>query len=288
MADEKWIHEQTREEMTNEEKEKHHFIMSKCFVCFTGITQKGKRRILDNRMVFMTSSTTPWNNFIDFVTKIYDFEKFENIVFLSDAGKWLLSGASDLKMYPQNKIVFCLCEFHARQKINRITTNEEYRLQLNKCIDENKKKEFSEKMILIKEENKNDEKRLKKLTEYENYIVKHWNKIQNMLKSECRSSMESHISHCVASYFSSRPKAYSRTNIEKLLKIQEAKMNGINIQTLYLKSCKNTEVIEIKKEELDFSIFETNSSSSLPIIKNGNNNALFKTLLELPHGNSSI
>lgn len=288
MADEKYIHEQIHNELTEEEKDKHHFIMSKCFVCFTGITQKGKRRILDNRMVFMTSSTTPWNDFLDFVTKVYDFEKFENIVFLSDAGKWLLSGAKDLKIYSHNKIIFCLCEFHARQKINRITTDEETRKELNKCIDENNKKAFIEKMALIKEERKDDENKLKKLNEYENYIVNHWNKIQNMFKSECRSSMESHISHCIASHFSSRPKAYSRTNIEKLLKLQEAKMNGINIQALYLKSYNNTEIIKIQKEELNFSIFETNSSSNLPIIENGNNNSLLQALLGLSYGNSYI
>lgn len=288
MADEKWIHEQIHAEQTNEEKEKKHFIMSKCFVCFTGITQKGTRRSLDNRMIFITSSSTPWNDFLNFVIKIYDFEKFENIVFLSDAGKWLLSGAKDLKLYSHNNIIFCLCEFHARQKINRITTNEEYRKELNKYIDENNKKSFINKMKLIKEAKKDNEKRLKKLIEYENYIINHWNKIQNMFKSECRSSMESHISHCIASHFSSRPKAYSKTNIEKLLKLQEAKLNGINIQSLYLKSYKNTEIITFKKEELNFSIFENNNSSNLPIIENGTNNSLLKSLLGLSHGNSYI
>ena len=88
-------------------------------------------------------------------------------------------------------------------------------------------------MKLIKEAKKDNEKRLKKLIEYENYIINHWNKIQNMFKSECRSSMESHISHCIASHFSSRPKAYSKTNIEKLLKLQEAKLNGIGRNDLW-------------------------------------------------------
>lgn len=55
-----------------------------------------------------------------------------------------------------------------------------------------------------------DEKRLKKLEEYESYIVNNWKKIQNMHISKCKSSMESHISHHMASYFASRPKAYSK------------------------------------------------------------------------------
>ena len=143
-------------------------------------------------------------------------------------------------------------------------------------------------MKLIKDEKKDNENKLKKLIEYENYIVNHWNKIQNMFKSECRSSMESHISHCIASHFSSRPKAYSKNNIEKLLKLQEAKLNGINIQSLYLKSYKSTETITLKKEELSFSIFENNNSSNLPIIENGANNSLLKSLLGLSHGNNYI
>ena len=50
-----------------------------------------------------------------------------------------------------------------------------------------------------------------------------------MLNSKVRSSMESHISHNVAKYFSYEPKAYSKRRIQKLIKLQEYKANGINI-----------------------------------------------------------
>ena len=291
MGDEKYIHEQRKnEEVEYDEKgnKKKHHIMSKCWVVFSGIEQKGNRRILKDKMVFITNSDNPWQYLLDRITKIYDFERIENIVFLSDGGRWLTSGAYDLKMYPHNKVTLCLCEFHARQKINRITTIETERDELNKYIDDDNKKEFIEKMKIIKERKKDDEKRLKKLTEYENYIVNNWNKIQNMFKSECRSSMESHISHCVASYFSARPKAYSNDRIENYLKLVEAKMNGIDIQKLYLKSYKNTEIITIKNEELNFSIFESSSSSNIPVISNGCNNTLLKALLDLSNGHTCI
>ena len=193
--------------------------MSKCFVCFSGIEQKGKRRNLKDRFVFITSSDTPWTDFIDAVTQVYDFEKIKTISFLSDAGAWLTSGSQDLKMYPHNKIINCLCEFHVRQKVNRITTNKKYRDKLNKAIDEENKKEFKEIMSIIKEEKKDNENRLKKLTEYENYILKNWQKIKNMARSKYKSSMESHISHCVANHFGSRPKAFSENTIEKYLKL---------------------------------------------------------------------
>ncbi len=282
MADEKWIHEQIygRKE---EDNGKHKFIMSKEFVCFSGIEQMKNRRILKDRFVFITSSSSTWNDFLDTVSKIYDFEKLEKIVFLSDAGKWLISGAPDLKLFSHNKVIMCLCEFHVRQKVNRITTNQEYRDKLNQAIDENKKKVFKSLMTEIKELKKDNPIRLEKLTEYENYILNHWKKIKNMADSPCKSSMESHISHYIASYFSSRPKAYSRNTIENHLKLQEAKINGIDIKSLFLKSYKNYSTLTFNQKELDFSIFENSSSSNIPVLQNGHITSLFSTLSSLVH-----
>lgn len=79
--------------------------------------------------------------------------------------------------------------------------------------------------------------------------------------------MESHISHNVAKYFSFEPKAYSKRRIQKLIKLQEYKLNGINILGLYLKSYNNNKKT-IKKEELNFDIFD-NSSSNIPILYTG-------------------
>ncbi len=282
MADEKWIHEQIYGRL-EEEKGKHKFIMSKEFVCFSGIKQIRKRRILKDRFVFITSSNTTWNDFLDTVTTIYDFEKLNKIVFLSDGGKWLVSGAPDLKIFPHNKIVMCLCEFHVRQKVNRITTNQEYRDKLNKSIDDNNKSVFKDLMKEIKNLKKDNLKRLEKLEEYENYILNHWNKIKNMAQSPCKSSMESHISHYIASYFSSRPKAYSRNTIENHLKLQEAKINGIDIKTLFLKSYKNTSTLTYNQKELDFSIFENSSSSNIPILEKGHNTSMYSLLASLSH-----
>lgn len=89
-----------------------------------------------------------------------------------------------------------------------------------------------------------------------------------MLNSEVRSSMESHISHNVAKYFSYEPKAYSKKKIQQLIKLQEYKLNGINILGLYLKSYKRKAKITLKKEELNFEIFN-NSSSNVPILYSG-------------------
>lgn len=279
MGDEKWIHEQIK---LNEDNKKH-YIMSKEFVCFTGIKNEKKRRILENRFIFMTASSSPWTEFLDCVTQIYDFEKINKIVFLSDAGKWLTSGAPDLKLYSQNKVVMCLCEFHAKQKINRITTNKDLRIELSGYLDNNQKKKFIKAMKKIKDNIKNED-RLKKIEEYEKYITSNWKKIQNMNKSKCKSSMESHISHYMAAYFASRPKAYSRNNIQKYVKLQEAKNNGLDIKTLYLKTYNNEdEEYTLTEKELNFSMFEKSSSLNIPIIESGIDNSIYRALYALSH-----
>lgn len=71
-----------------------------------------------------------------------------------------------------------------------------------------------------------DKKRKKTIEGYKNYLVKYWKAFKNMLNSKVRSSMESHISHNVAKYFSYKPKAYSKRKIQKLIKLQEYKLNG--------------------------------------------------------------
>lgn len=177
----------------------------------------------------------------------------------------------------------CLCEFHVRQKVNRITTKQELRDKLNQAIDDDKKKDFKSLMKEIKDSKKDNLKRLEKLEEYENYILNNWKNIKNMAESDCKSSMESHISHYIASYFSSRPKAYSKNTIENHLKLQEVKINGIDIRSLFLKSYKNSSIETFNQKELNFSIFENSSSSNIPILDNGHLSSLFIALSSLAH-----
>ena len=81
-----------------------------------------------------------------------------------------------------------------------------------------------------------------------------------MKDRKIKSSMESHISHCIASKFASRPKGYSRKRIEKYIKLQEYKLNGINIMDLYLNSYNKNDDYVYNKKEISYSIFEHNTS----------------------------
>lgn len=74
MADEKWIHDQIRKNKLNDdEKHKKHFIMSKCFVIFTGAKTKNGRTELLGKHTFITSSKSPWKDLMDEICIIYDF-----------------------------------------------------------------------------------------------------------------------------------------------------------------------------------------------------------------------
>ena len=263
MVDEKWIHEQIRLSLLDEEeRKKHHYIMGKCFVTFTGAKTKNKRTSLLNRHVFMTTSNKPWKSFIEDIYNIYNFEEIEEIYLLSDSGSWILAGKNELKLFKNNNVIVNTCEFHVKQYINRMTKSKEKRKELISIIYEKKDKEsFIQLSDEIIENAKNKERK----TQYKNYILNHWKTILNMCDREVKSSMESHISHCMAASFGSRPKGYSRKRIEDYVKLQEYKVNGINIMDLYLQSYNKTndDNFVYNKDNISFSIFE-HDSTNLP------------------------
>ena len=157
MADEKWIHEQDK---NNPNVKK--WIMSKCFVTFTGIKRKGKCSKLIGKHTFITSSSTPWKDLMDEIYLIYDFTKIETINLLSDAGSWILSGQDELRLYSNIKVVVNTCEFHVKLKISRSTTDKELRIKIANIIYENEdKEEFIKEMDKLIEEKKTDERKKK-------------------------------------------------------------------------------------------------------------------------------
>ena len=266
MADEKWIHEQDKTK-PNQKK----WIMGKCFVLFTGIQRKGKRSRLVGRHIFMTTSNEPWKELMNEVDKIYNFEEINTINLLSDAGSWILSGAYELKLYSNNKLIINTCEFHVKQKINRSTSDKELRKKIADIIYENENKNAFIKEMDKLIESKETEDRKQKITEYKNYILKHWKGIINMKESLCKSSMEAHIQHCMASAFSSIPKGYSRKSIETYIKLQEMFLNGVSIFEYYLDTYNSDENHEFHKEkEVNYSLFE-HSTSNMPILSSSSN-----------------
>ena len=92
-----------------------------------------------------------------------------------------------------------------------------------------------------------------------------------MKYSLCKSSMESHIQHCIASVFSSVPKAYSRNNVENYLKLQEMILNDVNIFRYYLDTYNSIdETIYTNQKDIDFSLFDKPTSSIIPNLSTAN------------------
>ena len=145
-------------------------------------------------------------------------------------------------MEPDCKVSFKLSTFHFKQAIHRIATD--------------------------------------KIEKNENYILNNYNSIKYEVENNISSSMESHISHCIANMFLSRPKSYSSVRINKYLEINDYKNNYLNIFNLCLNSYEDTAQKETKHEHINFSIFER-KDGNMPIINSTQNTMLRNTLISL-------
>ena len=271
MADEKYIGAQDIEKD----------IMVKCFVTFEDIKDVSKhRRALVNRSVFSCYYSNAWPLFMDYIAKSYDFSKIKNIALLADGGNWIKTGLAELRLDANNKVKFYLCEFHFKNAINRITSNEDERKNLLQIFTNEKKKDFIDAVNTIIE---NDKNREEIITKNLNYIVNNYASIKAMLELNIGSSMESHISHLIASFFSSRPKGFSTKRIDQYLKLNDYKNNGFNIFQLYMQSYNNDEVIEIGEAEANNYIFDNSNRGNITILNDGHVTGTYKELKSLAH-----
>ena len=256
-------------------------IMVKCFVTFEDVINVSKnRRHLINRSVFSCYDTNAWPLFMDFIAKRYDFSKIKNIALLSDGGTWIKTGLSELKLDANNTVKFYLCEFHFKQAIHHITTNQDERKELLNIFNNKKKKDFINKVNEIIDNNPNrKEIIIKKL----NYIINNYTAIKSMLELNIGSSMESHISHLIASFFSSRPKGFSTKRIKQYLKLNDYKNNGLNIFNIYMQSYNNTEIIKIEENTAITYTTDNFNNGNIPILNDGHITPTFCTLRDLSH-----
>ena len=104
-----------------------------------------------------------------------------------------------------------------------------------------------------------------------------------MLSLNIGSSMESHISHLIASFFASRPKGFSTKRFDKYLKLNDYKHNGINIFNLYLKSYRNKKTVSFNEDYIDFSIIHTDDIHNIPVLNYGWVTPTYKELNAIAH-----
>lgn len=276
MADEKFIGSQRMDKD----------IMVKCMVAFEGVENVGKgRRKLINRTICSTYSERPWEAFLTVLNQKYDLSKVKKIYLLSDAGAWIKSGISELRTESKQSIKFLLCQYHFKQAINRITYDKDKRAEILKIFNEKSKDEFvNDTLNIIEEMGIKDEESKQRRINQVNYISNNYKAIKSMLKSDVGSSMESHISHYIASTFASRPKGFSAKKIDKYLRLNDYKNNGLNLFNIYAQTYDKMEEIEINNSNINYSMFE--KKNALSVITKGENTGLYKKLIATAHGNS--
>ena len=271
MADEKYIGAQ------NISKD----IMIKCFVTFEDIKDISKnRRQLVNRSVFSCCTSKAWPNFMDFIAMKYDFSKIRNICLLADGGSWIKSGIPELKLDPNNSVKFYLCEFHFKQAIHHITTDSDERYYLLHIFNTKPKSYFIDAVnTIILNNPKRKDTIIKKLK----YIINNYTNIKSMLALNIGSSMESHISHLIASFFSSRPKGFSTKRIEKYIKLNDYKYNNINIFKLYLSTYSKKQTVTLNENTYDYEIFTQDKLHNIPVLNNGLKTGTYTILNSISH-----
>ena len=246
MADEKYISTQ-RSDKNN--------AMAKQLVLFEAVLGDDKRLSLQNKIVFTRLHGNIWSQFHDYLSTVYDLDKVEKIVVLGDGANWIKFGRYELP-----KTEFVLDTFHGFQAINHITTDEGHRSDLRTNIFINNRNEFIEIVEDIKEEFKEEEKRLETIQNKFEYIINNWQPIQRGLKDETPGcSMEAQISHNLAAVYTSRPKAYKIDNLETYIYYRDLNQNNVDILNAYLKTFNDTKTDKaqyIEKEVIDLSFFD--------------------------------
>lgn len=256
-------------------------IMVKCFVTFESIKQVGKnRRALVNRYVFSTTGKNAWSKFMDHIAKRYDFSKIRHIYLLADGGNWIKNGLHELKLYAQNKPQFCLCEFHFKQAINHISSDKDERKNLLEIFNTKPFEEFKKRIDELIAINPN---RKETISNKFNYIKNNKSAIKRMLNLDIGSSMESHISHFIASMFASRPKGFSTKRIDNYLKLNDYFFNNINIFDLYRNSFNNKDVEKIDENIFSNNFTNYNENGNIPILSSGKSSPTYVALEELAH-----
>ena len=244
ISDEKWIPTQ------NNNKKK---VMQKSIVIFDGFSKNGKRKKLNNKITFSGRNDDFIYEAIDYIEEAYDTTKIKYLFMLGDGANWI----KNLKYYfNYNKnitIIQGLDKFHFKQCLWKIFPDKDVLYALSQYIITDNKYDFNR---LINEIKDLYPERIDKIEEYKKYIKNNWSNILNLYKYDLSCPMESQISHTFAEYFTSRPKAYNKEMINKLIKLRLLKKNNYNIKYLFLNNLNKKEELDLNKREINYSIFD--------------------------------
>lgn len=176
------------------------------------------------------------NDTVNYIYNTYDTNKIKEIIFMGDCAKWIKNFPKShwFNFTSDTKVKFAMDGFHFSQALQLLTT-QKFKDVYNALFDlvkENNKENF---ILLCNQFKDLNPERSETIENKTNYILNNWNERQlYQNNSYMKCSMESHISHIFADLFTSRPKAYSKKGLRKLLELRVLKINGTDIKQLYL------------------------------------------------------
>lgn len=216
MADEKYVSTQGN----NSKKQ-----MVKCAVSYEErLKPDSKRPLLSYKTIFASMETNFWEDFLNQLEKRYDYEKIKKIVIMGDGASWIKMGIGILNVYPHQSMEFHLDHFHYQQALHKYTKDKDLKEQiLDTVINLPYKDSFPLLNALYTED------LLPSQIKGLDYIVKHIKDFKKGRLAHTKCSMEGHISHELASIFSSIPKGYSLPMLNTLIKLRTAHRNHVNI-----------------------------------------------------------
>lgn len=292
MADEKYIHLQQEKAGYKEEllkqgytvkeiveacKSRHFSEMVKLAVVFTGREQLKDKNGLPLKyprwklketkyLAYPHDTKNFWPNVMDELSFMYDMKKVKRIYVLGDGAEWIRSGTGELSSQ-YCKAEFALDRYHLSKKINTITKEKAYRRLLTDYIVHGDRDSFLKTIdALYQNTEKTD-----KVTDSINYILKHMGAaviMQNEVRIGC--AMEQAISHVLASPFTCIPKAYVSSHLHTYVQARILYKNNQDLTRIYISACDNATTanrsesynidIDLTKEDLDFSIFDSKAT----------------------------
>lgn len=232
--------------------------MVKHAVLFEGFSKVGVRNTLKNKLHFTSLDKDFWEQFHDFIARVYDLDKVKHIVLVGDGATWIKAGARELL-----NTTFHLDKFHAFQALNLMSKDPIIHYNLRQSLFNDDKETFKLLTRVLRIQNEGNEPRLESINEKKRYILGHWEAIQRTLVSSIICPMEPQISHNLAAIFTSRPKGFGLKNLKRYVSLRDLHLNNVDVQEAYLKTLyyeKTDSTQPIEKEVINLSMFDERSS----------------------------
>jgi hypothetical protein len=278
---------------TKRSKDRSRCLMPKLIYVHEGIDLEkstAKRKVLKHVRYFGEDCYPEdlWLQVAQYISDQYNEEKIETVYISGDGAAWIKQG---LKWIDKSRFVLDNHHLNKYIKIATAHLNDEAIYQgLKDALDwpdkEMAQKVFARILKLTESETKRDA-----VKEAKKYIMNNWDGIA--IKSEkgyeiVGCSAEGHISHVLSDRLSSRPKGWSKTGVNQMVKLLVYKKNGGKIYDLVMmqkeKECREQQ-IEIQEELIrrfrTTGTYENRFNKELTAIHIGHKSGLYNELRKL-------